>query len=77
MENQEKDLKRFVIEYEDGTVREVNKGFLCAMEPGADDDVTFTYDMLGISGGELKLLVGGMLQLGMKLGMFEHGEEEE
>lgn len=49
MENQEKDLKRFVIEYEDGTVREVNKGFLCSMEPGADDDVTFTYDMLGIS----------------------------
>ena len=33
--------------------------------------------MLGISGGELKLLVGGMLQLGMKLGMFGHGEEEE
>lgn len=26
MENQEKDLKRFVIEYEDGTVREVKKG---------------------------------------------------
>ena len=25
MENQEKDLKRFVIEYEDGTVREVKK----------------------------------------------------
>mgnify|MGYP000839444595 FL=1 len=47
------------------------------MEPGEDDDVTFTYDMLGISGGELKLLVGGMLQLGMKLGMFGHGEEEE
>lgn len=79
MENQEKDLKRFVIEYEyeDGTVREVKKGFLCTMEPGEDDDVTFTYDMLGISGGELKLLVGGMLQLGMKLGMFGHGEEEE
>lgn len=53
------------------------KGFLCTMEPGEDDDVTFTYDMLGISGGELKLLVGGMLQLGMKLGMFGHGEEEE
>lgn len=33
--------------------------------------------MLGISGEELKLLVGGMLQLGMKLGMFGHGEEEE
>lgn len=31
----------------------------------------------GFPGGELKLLVGGMLQLGMKLGMFEHGEEEE
>ena len=30
-----------------------------------------------LSGGELKLLVGGMLQLGMKLGMFGHGEEEE
>ena len=77
MENQEKDLKRFVIEYEDGTVREAKKGFLCTMEPGEDDDVTFTYDMLGISGGELKLLVGGMLQLGMKLGLFGHGEEEE
>ncbi len=38
MENQEKDLKRFVIEYEDGTVREVKKGFLCTMEPGEDDD---------------------------------------
>lgn len=68
MENQEKDLKRFVIEYEDGTVREVKKGFLCTMEPGEDDDVTFTYDMLGISGGELKLLVGGMLQLGHEAG---------
>ena len=45
MENQEKDLKRFVIEYEDGTVREVKKGFLCTMEPGEDDDVTFTYDI--------------------------------
>lgn len=77
MENQEKDLKRFVIEYEDGTVREVKKGFLCTMEPGEDDDVTFTYDMLGISGGELKLLVGGMLQLGVQLEMFGHGEEEE
>ena len=39
MENQEKDLKRFVIEYEDGTVREVKKGFLCTMEPGEDDEI--------------------------------------
>ena len=68
----ENDIVKITVEYEDGTTREVNKGFLCTMTP-MEDGIEFTFDMLHISGEELKDIVGGMLQLGMKL----YGSQED
>ena len=69
----DKDIVKIIVEYDDGTTREVNKGFLCTLTPPKDDSIEYTFDMLHISGAELKDVVGGMLHLGMKL----YGSQED
>lgn len=68
---EERTAKRIVIEYEDAPTREISKGFVAQFVENEDDDtVTTTFDMVGMSGKDLELLVFSVIELGAKLGLF-------
>ena len=67
----EKDCVKITLTYEDGTTQEVNHGFICNAAPSEDGTgVSFTFTMVHISGAMLKDIVGGVLELGMRMGFF-------
>lgn len=72
-------VKKITAEYEDGETKEIQKGFLCTMAPAEDGNgVTFSFDMVSISGRELKEIIFGVVALGDKLGLFdERGIDDE
>lgn len=71
-------VKKITVENEDGSTREIKKGFLCTMAPAEDGDgTTFSFDMVNISGRELKEIVFGVLAMGDKLGLFGEGAANE
>lgn len=68
---EERTAKRIVIEYENAPAREISKGFVAQFtENKEDDSVTSTFDMVGMSGKDLEMLVFSVIELGMKLGLF-------
>ncbi len=66
---EERTAKRIVIEYEDAPAREIPKGFVAQFTEN-DDTVTSTFDMVGMSGKDLEMLVLSVIELGAKLGFF-------
>lgn len=64
-------VKKITAEYEDGETKEIKKGFLCTMAPGDNGNVVFSFDLVGISGRELKEIIFGVVALGDKLGLFD------
>ncbi len=71
-------VKKITAEYEDGETREIEKGLLCTMAPAEGGGVTFSFDMVNISGRELKEIVFGVVALGDKLGLFdERGVDDD
>lgn len=68
---EERTVYRIVIEYEDAPTREISKGFVAQFtENDGDDAVTATFDMVGMSGKDLEILVFSVIELGVKLGFF-------
>ena len=55
----------------------MKQGAVINFEALEDDEVNATFHFLGISGQDLNLLVTSVVQLGMKLGMFDDEEAEE
>ena len=71
MEKRTADCRRIVIEYEDAPAREISKGFVAQFVENDDDDtITSTFDMVGMSGKDLEMLVFSVIELGAKLGLF-------
>ncbi|MBE6722255.1 MAG: hypothetical protein E7572_07190 [Ruminococcaceae bacterium] len=66
-----KDIEKIVLHYTDGSIQTVNKGFICDLIP-SDDDETYeiTFRMVHISGDDLSNMIEGVVELGLKLGMF-------
>lgn len=77
MENQEKEVKDFAINYTDGSSVTVDKGFFCNIqeEPGGVSNLKF--ELVGCSGKDLTQIVLGCVELGARLGMFDKKESEE
>ena len=73
---EEKDVKKIVIHYEDGTEKVIDKGFFCNMKE-EDGSAVLEFTMCHVSGREIELIVEGCLQLGFKLGMFDDKKEED
>lgn len=71
---EEKDVKKIVIHYEDGTEKVIDKGFFCNMKE-EDGSAVLEFTMCHVSGREIELIVEGCLQLGFKLGMFDDKKE--
>lgn len=70
-----KEVKNFVVNYEDGSQRVIEKGFFCQMKPDGEVYI-MDFIMADVTGPELEHIVYGCLELGKKLGMFcERGEE--
>ena len=68
---EERTAKRIVIEYEGAPTREIFKGFVAQFtENEGDDTITSTFDMVGMSGRDLEMMVFSVMELGMKLGLF-------
>lgn len=72
--NEEATAKRIVVEYEDGTVKELEKGLVFRFENEDSDTVNITAEMVSMSGKDLYTVVGAALELGMRLGMFDDKE---
>lgn len=63
--------KRVVVEYEDGSVRELDKGLVWRFEGDEDSDqVQITAELVNMTGRDLYTVVEEALELGMRLGMF-------
>lgn len=71
---EEKDVKKIVIHYDDGTEKTVNKGFFCNMKE-ENGEMVLEFTMCHVAGRELEAIVHGCVELGFKLGMF--GEDQE
>ena len=65
-DKKDKDIKNFIINYEDGTSKTVEKGFFCEMRENEDGSGN-------VQGKELERIVTGCIYLGEKLGMFKRG----
>lgn len=74
--NREPDVEKFVVYYDNGEQRVIDKGFFCEMkeEEGA---CVLSFIMSHVSGRELEHIVFGCVELGVKLGMFCEKEEDE
>lgn len=66
---EERTAKCIRIEYEDGTTEDITKGF-AARYSESDGKGTSTFDMVGMSGKDLEMLVFSVIELGAKLGLF-------
>ena len=77
MTNGDKELIEIKIKYDNGEEKIVKQGAVINFEALEDDEVNATFHFLGISGQDLNLLVTSVVQLGMKLGMFDDEEAEE
>ena len=71
---EERTAKCIHIEYEDGTVDEVAKGF-AARYSECDGKGTSTFDLVGMSGRDLKMLVLSVIELGVELGFFREEDD--
>lgn len=77
MDNQEKEIKDFTINYTDGSSKTVEKGFFCNIKDEPDGGSTLGFDMVGCSGKDISTIVLGCINLGTKLGLFDKKESEE
>ena len=71
--NNEKTAKRIVIEFDDGTEKVLEKGACISFNTESDDydDMTVSFDFINFAGSELEMLVRAVLEVGIKLGMFD------
>lgn len=79
-DNKEKDVKNFVVNYEDGSQKTIEKGFFCEMKELPDGACDMSFSMTGVSGRDLEHIVFGCIELGDRLGMFRKndcGEENK
>lgn len=77
MDNQEKEIKDFTINYTDGSSKTVEKGFFCNIKDEPDGGSTLGFDMVGCSGKDISTIVLGCINLGAKLRLFDKKESEE
>lgn len=68
--------KRIVVEYEDGTAKELEKGLVFRFEDEDEDTDTahITAELVGMTGRDLYTVVGAAVDLGVRLGMFNDVE---
>ena len=76
MENKEKELVEIKVKYDNGEEKIVKQGAVIGFDY-TDDEVETTFHFVNISGQELNMVVTAVVELGMRLGMFNTKENEE
>ena len=66
----ELDVEKFIVCYDDGNQKVIDKGFFCEMKE-EDGVCILNFIMSHVSGRELEHIVFGCMELGIKLGIFE------
>lgn len=67
----DKNATKITITYDDGSVKELEKGLVFHIEEKPNEEqVQITADMVAMSGKDLFTVVTAAVELGMKLGMF-------
>ncbi len=78
MANNEKSVEKITLTYDDGTQREISKGFIGAVSrnelEGTD---TLTFNLVHISSEEVETLILGIMEFARKIGMFGDLEDME
>lgn len=74
--SKEKEVLRIVVEYDDGTNREVTKGLVSTMEYTEGNTAEITAECVGLSGREFSDFIYGLSKLGVDLGILSAKGEE-
>ena len=71
MNGQEKSAVKITVTYDDGTVKDLEKGLVWFVTeiPGTEQ-VEITAEMIAMSGKDLYTVVSAAIEMGAKLGMF-------
>lgn len=70
-------VKRIILEREDGTTEIITRGLIADYAECSDGETgEVHFDLCGLSGKEVGMVVMSMLQLGQQLGMFDVSDEE-
>lgn len=78
MANNEKSVEKITLTYDDGTQREISKGFIGAVSRNEFEGTdTLTFYLVDISGEEVETLILGILEFARKIGMFGDLEDME
>lgn len=72
----EKSIVSLTAHYDDGSSITADKGFLCLMNDLDNDNIEFAFSMCNVNGRELKSLIEGMVELGMKIGIWPEFKDE-
>ncbi len=72
MSEQEKGAVKITVSYDDGTVKDLEKGLVwCLTEIPETEQVEITAEMIAMSGKDLFTVVSATIEMGVKLGMFK------
>lgn len=78
------DVKKIILEREDGTMDVITRGFVADYSRDADADTGVAhFDICNLYGSDVGMIIASMLKLGAELGMFgdlcanEEDEEDE
>ena len=69
------DVTKISLTYEDGTVSEISKGFVASVEQ-IEGNATITFTMVKMGGADLRSIVSSVIELGVKIGIFDDSEED-
>ena len=76
-EQQEKNAVKITVTYDDGTVKDLEKGLVWFItEIPEKEQVDITAEMVAMSGKDLFTVVNAAIEMGVRLGMFNDLEDE-
>lgn len=78
MNMQAANVKRIILEREDGTSEAITRGLIADYSEATDTrEGEVKFDLCGLAGRDIGMIVMSMLELGAKLGMFSDTEQKE
>lgn len=71
-------VKRIILEREDGTTEVITRGLIADYSESSDNtEGEVKFDLCGLAGRDIGMIIMSMLDLGARLGMFDNTEQKE
>lgn len=78
MKTEAANVKRIIVEREDGTSEVITRGLIADYSETPDaEEGEVKFDLCGLTGRDIGMIVMTMLELGARLGMFGNTEQKE